>query len=317
MEFPLEDKELRQTYCESLMSMADKDDRIVIVEADLMRAAGTMPFKAKFPDRAFDVGVAEANMIGVAAGLATCGKIPFVSSFGTFASRRCYDQVSISVAYSKLNVKIAGTDPGVSAALNGGTHMPLEDTALMRVMPDMVVYEPVDGVQLAQALPQIASYDGPCYMRLTRRKVPQVFDSAYRFALGKADVLREGSDVVVFASGVMVHKSLQVATEMASSGVQIAVVNLHTVKPLDIETIVAMAKKCGCVVTAENHSVIGGLGGAVCETLSEHLPVPVIRVGVQDRFGEVGGVEYLHRALGVDCVAIRAAVEKAVSAKKR
>lgn len=316
MQFQPEAKESRAVFCEQLMAMAEKDERIVLLEADLMAANGTMPFKQRFPDRTFDVGVAEANMVGVAAGLASCGKIPFTNTFGAFATRRCFDQITISVAYAGLNVKLCGNDPGVASELNGGTHMALEDLTLMRVLPNITIVETVDNVQLAQALPVIAAHQGPCYLRMFRKTTPKVFDQSYRFQLGKADVLREGSDLVIFATGYMLHKALMAAAELATSGIQATVVNIHTLRPLDVECIVAMAKRCGTVVTVENNSRIGALGSAVCETLAEHLPTPVVRVGVKDRFGEVGFIDYLSKALGLDVPDIIAAAKQAVDLKR-
>lgn len=312
----LDEKEMREAYCATLSGMAERDERIVLVEADLMRAVGTLPFRERFPDRSFDVGIAECNMVGVAAGLAACGKIPFVHTFGPFAARRACDQIAISVAYSKLPVKIVGADPGVSSELNGGTHMALEDAAIMRSLPTMVVYEPVDNAQLIQALPQIAAHPGPCYLRMFRKKAPKIFGPGYAFTLGKADVLREGDDVAILASGLILHKALEAAGELAASGVSAAVVNVHTLKPLDVDCVLAFAKRCGALVTAENASRIGGLGGAVCEFLSETLPAPVVRVGANDRFGEVGLMPYLHKALEVDTPDVIAAAKRAMALKR-
>lgn len=315
MDFPVEECEMRQVYCRELIRLAERDRRIVLVEADLMRANGTMPFHDRFPERTFDVGVAEANMIGVAAGLAACGKIPFANTFGAFAARRCYDQIAISVAYTGFRVRIGGIDPGVSAETNGGTHMALEDATLMRALPGMTVVEPVDSAQLAQILPQIIDVPGPCYIRLYRKKAPKVFSDSHRFTLGKADVLRDGNDVAIFATGLLLHKSLQAAVELASIGVNAAVVNIHTLKPLDVECVAAFAKRCGAVVTAENHSMNGALGGAVCETLAGVCPVPVVRVGVADRFGEVGPMAYLYQAFGIDVPDVVEAAKKAIACK--
>jgi transketolase len=289
----LETKDLRVVYCDCLIDLAEHDDRIVLLEADLMRAAGTIPFKEKFPRRIIDVGVAEANMIGVAAGLSAYGKIPFAHSFFTFASRRCYDQTAVSVAYAQLNVKIGGMDPGVAAELNGGTHMAFEDVGIMRNIPTMTVFEPVDAVQLKKAMPQIVEHYGPVYIRLFRRKAEPIFDETYDFKLGRADTIKDGKDVVIFASGLMVHQSLQAAQILEKEGVSARVVNIHTIKPLDADAVIAHAKATGAVVTAENHSIIGGLGSAVAETLSESCPVPMQRVGVRDCFGEVGKLNYL------------------------
>jgi len=316
MQFQLDSLELRKAFCDTLIDMAGKDERIVVLDADLMRANGTLPFKKAFPERTFDVGIAEANMIGVAAGLASAGKIPFASSFTAFATRRCFDQIAISVAYAKLPVKIIGTDAGISAQMNGGTHMSLEDVSLMRSLPNMAIYEPTDANQLMQALPQIAAYDGPCYIRIFRREVETIFDADYKFTFGKADVLAEGTDVVIFATGIMVWRALEAAAQLSKDGVSAAVVNVHTLRPLDSETVLAYASKCGACVTAENHSTLGGLGSAVCELLSEQLPCPVERIGVRDSFGAVGKLSYLSGRFSMDPSDIADAAKKAVSRKK-
>ena len=284
----LESQEMRKVYCDTMIALAKEDPRIVDVEADLTGAHGMKPFKAAYPDRSFNVGIAEANMVGVAAGLSACGKIPFVHSFATFASRRCFDQIAISVCYAGLNVKIVGSDPGVGAELNGGTHMALEDMGIMRTLPGMTVFEPTDSVQLRKALPAIVEHEGPVYIRLFRRQAENVFDDDYEFDLGKADLLRDGSDVTLIASGVCVANALQAAETLAQEGVSARVLNIHTIKPLDEELIVAAAKETGKVVTVEEHSVIGGLGSAVCDALAEKCPVPVKKIGVQDVFGESG-----------------------------
>lgn len=313
----LEDKELREIYCESLIDLAEKDERIVLLEADLMKATGTLPFKQRFPDRTVDVGVAEANMIGVAAGLSAFGKIPFANSFTAFATRRCYDQITISVAYAGLNVKIGGTDPGVAAELNGGTHMSFEDMGIMRNIPGMTIFEPVDGVQLRKILPQVAAHAGPVYIRLFRRKAEKIFGTSDEFRLGKANRLREGTDATVFATGLMVANSLEAAKQLEKEGIGVRVVNMHTIKPLDVEEVVLAAEETGAVITAENHSIINGLGSAVAEVLAENRPVPMERVGVRDRFGEVGMKDYLMEALGLTAEDIANAVRKAVRRKNR
>ena len=214
----LEAQEMRTVYCETMIALAKEDPRIVDLEADLTGAHGMKPFKAAYPERSFNVGIAEANMVGVAAGLSACGKIPFVHSFATFASRRCFDQIAVSVCYAGLNVKIVGSDPGVGAELNGGTHMALEDMGIMRTLPGMTIFEPTDSVQLRKALPAVARHEGPVYIRLFRRKAEKVFDEDYAFTLGKADFLREGSDVTIIASGVCVANALQAAEMLAVEG---------------------------------------------------------------------------------------------------
>ena len=312
----LEAQEMRTVYCETMIALAKEDPRIVDVEADLTGAHGMKPFKAAYPERSFNVGIAEANMVGVAAGLSACGKIPFVHSFATFASRRCFDQIAISVCYAGLNVKIVGSDPGVGAELNGGTHMALEDMGIMRTLPGMTVFEPTDSVQLRKALPAVARHEGPVYIRLFRRKAEKVFDDDYVFTLGKADLLRDGSDVTIIASGVCVANALQAAAMLAGEGVSARVPNMHTVKPVDAEAVLRAAEETGAVVTAENHSVIGGLGSAVAEVLAEGRPAPLERVGVKDHFGQVGKAPYLMGVFGITPADIAKAARKALARKR-
>ena len=311
----LESQELRKVYCDTMIALAKEDPRIVDVEADLTGAHGMKPFKAAYPDRSFNVGIAEANMVGVAAGLSACGKIPFVHSFATFASRRCFDQIAISVCYAGLNVKIVGSDPGVGAELNGGTHMALEDMGIMRTLPGMTVFEPTDSVQLRKALPAIVEHEGPVYIRLFRRQAENVFDDDYEFDLGKADLLRDGSDVTLIASGVCVANALQAAETLAQEGVSARVLNIHTIKPIDADAVIKAASETGALVTAENHNVIGGLGSAVAEVLAEQRPTPLERVGVKDHFGQVGKAPYLMGVFGITAADIAKAARKAIARK--
>ncbi|MDD6262878.1 MAG: transketolase C-terminal domain-containing protein [Clostridiales bacterium] len=315
MKIELDSKEMRAVYAEGLIQLAKNDERIILCESDLMGANGTKPFKKEFPERTFDVGIAEANMIGVAAGLAASGKIPFANSFTPFATRRCLDQVTISCAYANLPVKIGGTDPGICAQLNGGTHMSVEDVALMRAIPNMTVFEPVDAEQLRQALPQIAYNGKPTYIRIHRTAANTVFGPDYNFELGKADVLRDGTDTVIFCTGIMVIRALQAAELLEAEGISAAVVNVHTVKPLDEKTVLEFAAKTRAVVTAENHSVVGALGGAVAELLSEKCPTVMRRIGIKDRFGEVGKLAYLEKVMHMTPADIVAAAKEAVAAK--
>ena len=312
----LEQQEMRSVYCSTLLELAEKDLRIVNLQADLAGAHGMGPFQQRFPERSVNVGVAEANMVGVAAGLAACGKVPFVHSFATFATRRCFDQIAVSVCYARLNVRIVGSDPGVGAELNGGTHMALEDVGIMRTLPGMTIFEPVDAVQLKAALPYLVDNDGPVYIRLFRRKAESVFKEGYCFRPGKADLLLDGNDVTILATGVCVFNALQAADELSRMGIRARVINVHTVKPLDAETILAAARETGAIVTAENHSIIGGLGSAVAELLAEELPTPLVRVGALDRFGEVGKAEYLMQAFGILPADISAAVRKVMQKKR-
>jgi Transketolase, C-terminal subunit len=286
--------ELRVILKEWLSETMAKDERVVVLDADLAKASGTHSLREAFPDRALDVGIAEADMIGVAAGLSSYGFVPFVTSFAPFVTRRVCDQLMLSVAYAKQNVKIVGTDPGITAELNGGTHMGNEDISTIRGIPDMVIVEPVDAAQLKQALPQILNHYGPVYIRLFRKTIPDVFvKSDYKFDLFKADTYKEGKDVTIFASGIMMQEAVEALKLLEADGIDAELINIHTIKPIDRDAVVKSARKTGCVVTAENHSVIGGLKSAVSEVLCEECPVPVRSVGVLDRFGEVGKLPYL------------------------
>ena len=255
-------------------------------------------------------------MIGVAAGLAACGKLPFVHSFTPFATRRCYDQIAISVAYAKQNVKIVGTDPGIMATNNGGTHMSLEDVGIMRAMPTMSVFEPVDSVMLRKLLPEVVKYDKPMYIRLFRKKTESVFDENTKFSLTKAIDLKKGKDVTIIASGIMVARAIEASYILEGRGYSVGVLSVHMIKPIDEEAIVKAAKRSGAIVTAENHNVIGGLGSAVAEVISENAPVPMKRVGVKDRFGEVGNEKYLSEIMGLTVDDIVNAAEEVIAKKK-
>ena len=306
--------EMRAMYAQCLGELMEKDERLVLLDADLSKACGTFPLRKRFPNRIFDCGVAEQNMISIAAGLNSYGFLPWAESFAPFATRRVCDQIAISVCYAKRNVKIVGTDPGIAAELNGGTHMSLEDMGVVRSLPHLVVFEPTDTVQLQAAMPVLHAYEGPVYMRMNRKEFPTVFPAGYAFDLFNADTLREGTDVTIFAIGLMVSEALQAAEVLAAEGISCQVVNPHTIKPIDKETVLAAAHKTGLVVTAENHNVIGGLHSAVLEALS-HDPVPVWAVGAEDRFGEVGKLPYLKEALGLNGAHIAATVRAALQNK--
>ncbi len=312
----LDEKEMRAVYGEELIKLAEADERVVALDADLLNANGLGPFKARFPERTFDMGIAEANMIGTACGLSAEGFIPFASTFATFATRRCYDQAVLSNAYAGLGVKIVGSDPGVCAELNGGTHMPTEDIALMRTIPGNTVVELVDNASLRALLPQIKELPGPCYMRMLRKKGEKVYEDGVRLTLGKAVTLREGSDVALICSGIMVKESLDAAEILSAEGISAMVVNIHTIKPIDREAVTEAARLTGAVVTAENHNVINGLGGAVAEVLTETCPVPMRRVGFQDRFGEVGRLAQLKERIGLTAANVAAAARECIAAKK-
>lgn len=308
-------QEVRDIYVEGLIELAERDERIILLEADLMTAAKTVSFKNRFPDRLINVGVAEANMIGVAAGLSAMGKIPFTHTFTPFATRRCFDQIFISIAYSGLNVKMMGSDPGVSAELNGGTHMSFEDVGIMRNIPEMVIYEPVDGNQLKKALPQILEHNGPVYLRMVRKYSENVINEDIAFKLGMASTLVEGSDATIFASGLMVRNSLEAAAELKEEGIKVRLVNMHTIKPIDQEAVRKAARETGAIVTAENHNIINGLGSAVAEILVENDPVPMKRIGVKDHFGEVGTKEFLMEKYGMTARDIAKAVREVIKRK--
>ncbi len=287
-------KDMRQVYAETLVSLAEKDPRICVLEADLMNANGTKIFKQRFPERMFDVGVAEANMVGIASGLSAEGKIPFAASFGTFASRRTFDQFFISANYAQLNVKLVGTDPGITAQYNGGTHMPFEDIGLMRLIPNIVIIEPSDIVSCKALIRAAAAHYGSMYIRMHRKGSNTIYKEDEQFELGKGKVLVDGTDVTLIAAGfVMIPEALKAAELLKGQGISAAVIDMHTIKPLDTELVLSYAKKTGAVVTCENHQIIGGLGGAVAELLSEEHPTPLGRIGAQDIFGQVGTQEYL------------------------
>ena len=308
--------EMRQVLTSTLIKLAEKDPRIVVFDADLMSAAGTKPFSAQFPDRTFNCGVQEANMIGVAAGMSACGKVPFTHTFGTFATRRACDQVFLSGAYARLNVKMIGSDPGVTAALNGGTHMPFEDLGIMRGIPTMTVIEPTDNTMLAALLPQIIEAYGMCYIRLHRRITTRIFEEGSIFAIGKAALLQDGQDVTIISIGLCVAESVKAARILESKGVHARLLNMFTLKPIDREAVIKAAKETGAIVTAENHNVINGLGSAVAEVLVQEYPAPLEMVGVKDEFGEVGPVEYLADRFGLTAEYIVAAAEKVIARKK-
>ena len=286
----------RESYGNALVELGKVNDKVVVLDADLAGATKTGTFKKEFPDRFFDCGIAEGNMAGIAAGLATTGLIPFMSSFAMFAAGRAFEQVRNSIGYPHLNVKIGATHAGISVGEDGATHQCNEDIALMRTIHGMVVISPSDDVEARAAVAAAAEYVGPVYLRFGRLAAPVINDNPdYKFELGKGIVLREGTDVTLVATGLMVGYTLEAAEMLAKEGVNAKVINIHTIKPIDEDLLVAAAKETGKVVTIEEHSVIGGLGGAVCEVLSEKCPVPVKRIGVYDEFGQSGpATELLH-----------------------
>ena len=277
----------REAYGASLAELGEKYD-IVVLDADLAEATKTVMFKKKFPERFFDCGISEANMMSVAAGLATAGKIPFVSSFAMFTAGRAFEQVRNSIGYPHLNVKIGATHAGVSVGEDGATHQCNEDIALMRAVPGMTVINPADGTSTRAAVEAAILHNGPVYMRFGRLAVPYIYDDSLKFEIGKGIKLRDGRDITIVSTGLTVYMALEAAKILDGEGISAEVIDMHTIKPLDKELLIASARKTGAVITTEEHSVIGGLGGAVCEALSEACPTPVIRVGVEDVFGKSG-----------------------------
>ncbi|MGX8692689.1 MAG: transketolase family protein [Clostridia bacterium] len=306
--------EMRAVYAECLAALMTQDKHVCVLDADLAKASGTRKLYERFPEQMFDCGVAEQNMASIAAGLSSYGFKPWIESFTPFATRRICDQIAISISYARQNVKIVGTDPGISAELNGGTHMSMEDIGVVRSIPGMVIFEPVDEVQLRAAMPVLNDYVGPVYMRLFRKVQPVVFPEDYPFDLFKADTLREGKDLSVFVSGMMTKDCLDAAELLKAEGVDAEIINIHTIKPVDRETVLASARKTGAVLTVENHNIVGGLHSAILETLAEEK-IAVCGVGVPDRFGEVGKIPYLREVMGLTVDNIVATAKKAVSLK--
>ena len=291
----------RESYGNALAECGAEFPNLVVLDADLAGATKTGVFLKAFPDRHIDCGIAECNMTGIAAGLATCGKIPFISSFAMFAAGRNFEQVRNSIGYPHLNVKIGATHAGITVGEDGATHQCNEDVALMRTIPGMTVIVPSDDVEAKAAVRAAIEMEGPVYLRFGRAAVPVINDKPdYKFEIGKGVLLREGTDVTIIASGITVSSALDAAEMLAADGISAEVINIHTIKPLDEELVLASAKKTGKVVTAEEHTVIGGLGSAVCDCLSEKHPTPVLRIGMQDNFGESGPANALVEKYGLD-----------------
>ena len=309
-----EKKATRAVYGEMLVELAEKYPELVVLDADLSSATMTKSFAKAYPDRFLDMGIAEANMIGVAAGLSTCGKKPFANSFAMFTAGRAYEQVRNSVAYPHLNVKCVGSHGGLSVGEDGATHQCLEDLALMSAIPGMTVVNPCDGNEMRQAVLALIEYNGPAYLRLGRMAVETVTDTidGYKFELGKAAMLRDGKDVTIAATGLMVQRALAAAELLSGEGVSARVLDFHTIKPLDGEALLAAAKETGCIVTTEEHSIMGGLGSAVAGFIGEHCPVPVVRHGVNDEFGRSGKAEQVLEAYGLTPAGIATKVKKAL-----
>lgn len=288
--------EFRKVLCQELAALMRQNDKIVILDADLAKPNGIYPLFEEFPDRCFQVGIAESNMAGVSSGLSAYGYIPVMVTFAPFATRRACDQIAVSIAYAKQRVIIVGTDPGITAEANGGTHMSFEDVAIMRSIPDMVIYDAVDDVQLAQAIKQLIDIDKNVYIRMPRKLRPTVFDENYKYIYGKADVVKEGKDVTIISTGTMVYETLEANKILTELGIDAEIVSVNTIKPLDVETIVNSIKKTKCVVTCENSNIKGGLYSAISEVVSAECPTYVIPVGVHDEFGQVGKYSDLLKA---------------------
>ena len=288
----------REAYGNTLAELKDNEN-VVVLEADLGHATKSLKFKEVCPQRFFNMGIAEADMIGTAAGLAACGKVPFASTFSVFATGRAFDQVRNSVCYPNLNVKIVGTHAGITVGEDGGIHQAIEDIALMRSLPNMSIVVPSDDVEARAAVLAAAAYKGPMYLRMARVASPTYHNDSYVFTLGKGEIIREGSDLTIIACGLMVMKAMEAAEQLAKEGVSVRVINMHTIKPLDHKLVIESAEKTGKIITVEEANILGGLGSAVCETVSEYCPVPVKRIGVRDIFGKSGNPDKLLQEYGL------------------
>ncbi|MBE6131018.1 MAG: transketolase family protein [Erysipelotrichaceae bacterium] len=280
--------EFRKVLCNELSTLMKENDKIVILDADLSKPDGIYPLFMEFPERCFQVGIAEANMAGLCAGLSAYDYLPIMVTFAPFATRRVFDQIAVSIAYAKQRVIIVGTDPGISAELNGGTHMSFEDVTIMRSIPDMVIYDAVDDIQLGQAIRQLINLDKNVYIRMPRKVRPTVFNENYKYEYGKADVVKEGADITIAATGTMVYEALEAAKLLKEEGIEAEVISVNTIKPIDRETILKSVKKTNCVVTCENNNINGGLYSVVSEVLCSEYPVICGAIGVYDEFGQVG-----------------------------
>lgn len=307
----------RDAYGKTLVELGKENPKIVVLDADLSVSTKTSLFAKAFPERFFDMGVAEQDMISTAAGLAASGKIVFASTFAVFGSGRAWDQIRVSVAYTRSNVKIVVTHGGITTGEDGASHQANEDIAIMRVIPNMTVIVPADAVETAKAIREAVKFYGPTYIRLSRPKTPVIYENEdYKYKIGKGVVMREGKDVTIFACGIMVATALDAAEELAKKNIDARVVNLHTIKPLDKELIVRCAEETGAAVTTEEHSILGGLGGAVAEVLVENYPIPMVRMGIKDMFGESGKPEELIVKYGLTAADLIQAVKAVLKRKK-
>ena len=313
----LESREPRDGYAEGLVEIGAEYDDVFVLDGDCAKANYTDRFGERFPDRFFDLGIAECDIIGTAAGMAAMGRVPFANAYGNFLTGRGFDQVRVSVAYSGRNVKIVGHNAGTSAAQEGATHLPLEDVGIMRAIPEMTVVVPCDAVEMRKAVHAVHALDGPVYLRVGKLPVPVVTDESTPFEIGRAVGLREGGDVTLLTTGCMASETLRAAELLAAEGLEADVLHLHTIKPLDVEAVIASATRTGCVVTAEEHSVLNGLGSAVAEALGERLPVPLERVGTKDVFGVSGTMDELFDHFGLRAADIARAARRALGRRDR
>lgn len=309
-------KATREAYGEALLAMGKKNEKIVVLDADLSKSTKTSVFAGTFPERFINMGISEQDLLGTAAGLAAAGKIPFASTFAVFATGRAFEQIRNSIAYTKLKVIIAASHAGITVGEDGGSHQSIEDISLMRSLPNMTVVVPADAVETAKAVEAAVEYPGPVYLRLGRMGVPAIFADDYQFTIGQAVTLKEGQDVSILATGIMVAEALAAAEMLQEKGIKARVINIHTIKPLDEKAVIAAAQETGALVTAEEHSIIGGLGSAVAEVLVENHPVPLERVGIKDIFGQSGTPGQLLEEYGLTAAKIVEAAEKAVGRKK-
>lgn len=305
----------REAYGQTLKTLGEKYANIVVLDADLSKSTKTANFKAAFPERFISMGIAEANMMGVAAGLSTAGKVPFASTFAVFATGRAFEQIRNTICYPKLNVKIAATHAGISVGADGGSHQSIEDIAIMRALPNMTVIVPADGVETAALIEAAYHYDGPVYIRLGRSKVETIFNEDEFFAIGQSKQLTEGKDCTIFACGAMVQVAIQAVEKLSAEGIAVRLIDMSTIKPLDVGAVLKAAQETGAIVTAEEHSIIGGLGSAVAATLAEHQPVPLKMVGVRDCFGQSGSSDELFKAYGLTISDVMNAVKETMSRK--
>ena len=307
---------MREVYCKTLMELAENNENIVVLDADLVSSSGMKPFFKAYPERAIQCGVAEANMIGIASGLSSMGKVPFAHSFGCFASRRVCDQIMISAAYAQQNVRIIGSDPGVTAAYNGGTHMPFEDMGVLRSIANIKLIEFTDTIMLADIVKQLADLHGVYYLRMARKNVMGIYGEGSKFEIGRGNMLRDGRDVSIIASGIMIAEALTAADMLKAEGINARVVDMFTWKPIDSELVEYCAATTGAIVTAENHNIIGGLGSAVAEAVVKSQLAPIEMVGITDRFGQVGTEDFLRKEYNLTAEAIVKAARKAIARKK-